>query len=258
MGQDSTATISGSAGYIITGTAGVGDRIVSVRRNGIECDEMPKARIYAHSGALTTDSLFAGSTIFPKFYIQNGRVFIKPNPTTAALGKVTYIPLPNITSATANTSLDTIENPMLLYAAALDCMAASSYWTVQALGTLHSTALSARAQDALDKAKVLIDASTSLSQGEDAEYFLAQEDVEMIEGNVRMAAQEINRALAEMKDNDTESQYMAVAKQYSMEYLERGSLLFKQAQQELGNYVNMNSKMLGLNAMLQSRQGGGS
>jgi hypothetical protein len=240
MGTDST-NITSSTGYDV-----LNDRVIMVRRNGIVCDELPKEKIYAYSGALTTTSLFKGSAIFPKFYIQQGLVYIKPDPTTGAIGLITSIAVPAITSATTTTVLDEIENPLVLYAAALDCMAASSYWSAKSLASLFDTAGDAR--DALDKAKALVDSSTLLSQGEDAEYFLAQEDAEMIASNIQIAAQEVNRALAEMRDTDS-------AKQYSMEYLERSNMLFKQAQVELDLYVNRNARMLELNTMLQANRG---
>lgn len=244
-----SSNVTTSSGFDLDYTssgANAGDRIVMVRRNGVVCDELPKEHIYAHSGALSTTSLFVGSTVFPKYYIQNGSVFIKPDPTTAAVGVVTYIGAPAITSGTSQTALQPIENPMLLYAAALDCMAASSYWSAQALAKIFETNTGAR--DALDKAQYLIDSSTQLTQGEDAEYFLAQEDSEMIASNIQIAAQEVNRALAEVRSIEG-------AKQYTAEYLERSNLLFKQAQVEVDMYVNRNTKMMGLNAILATQQG---
>lgn len=242
-----SSNITHSNGFIInSGTVDVGDRITMVRRNGIICDELPENHIYAHTSAITTTSLFKGNSIFPKWYIQNGRVFIKPNPTTNSAGQVTFIDIPTISTNTSNTVFSSIENPMLLYAAALDCVAVASEYGILSLSSLHEDTGDAR--DALDKAKVLIDDSTELSQGEDVEYYIAQEDPEMMLANVQTAAQEVNRALAEIRDIEGTSKF-------TVEFLQRSDLLFKQADREVELYVMRNTKMMGLQAMLQTQQG---
>jgi len=231
MGTD-TANITSSAGYDSNN-----DRVIMVRRNGIICDELPKERIYAHAGALTATSLFAGSNIFPKFYILGGSIYIKPDPSVGAPGVVTYIPKPSITSSTTTTDLDEIENPVILYAAALDSMAASSYWSAQSLSTINDS--TGDATDALEKAKNLIDNSTALSQGQDAEFFLNDEDPEMIAANLGIAAQEVNRALAEMKGTEATNAH-------AVRYLQQAQQLFVQADKEVNNYVTRNSRMIAL------------
>jgi hypothetical protein len=238
-----SSNITHSNGFIVSGsTANVGDRIVSVRRNGIVADQIPQERIYAESGVLTTSSLFTGTTIYPKWYMQNGRVYIKPNPTTGAIGKVTYVGVPSITTGTSNTAYNSIENPMILYGAAMDCLAISGKYGLIALNALTETTGDAR--DALDKAQYIIDASSKLSQGEDVEYYIAQEDTEMMLANVQVAAQEVNRALAEIRG-------MEQISRYTMEFAQRADLLFKQAYQEVQQYVAMNSKIMGLQLMTQ-------
>ena len=120
MAEDSSNIVDG------TGYDTLNDRVVMVRRNGIICDELPKELIYAHSGVLTETSLFAGTAIFPKFYLLGGKLYIKPDPTSQQPGVVSFIGIPTISSATTTTTLDELQNPMILYAAGLDAMAASA------------------------------------------------------------------------------------------------------------------------------------
>lgn len=239
MATDSS-NITSSAGYDHGS-----DRVVMVRRNGIICDELPKEHIYAHASALTATSLFAGSTIFPKFYELGGKIFIKPNPSAVEAGVVSYIAIPSITSSTTTTTLDEIENPMVLYAAALDAMAASAFWSAGSLGRVNSTTGAGR--DALDKARDLIDNSTALTQGQDVEFFLNDEDPEMIASGIGIASQEVTRALAEVKG-------MEGTNAHTVRYLQQAQQLFAQAEREVAAYVNRNSRMIAL--QLAAGQGG--
>lgn len=89
-------------------------------------------------------------------------------------------------TTSSGVSISPIENPLINYAAALDYQGVSAYWSAQA----------SDAQDALDKAQYLIDSATNLSTGQDAEYHMNDEDTELVSMNVQVAAQEINRANA--------------------------------------------------------------
>lgn len=133
MASDSAAITDGN-GYDV-----LNDRVVMVRRDGIVCDELPPEKIYSHAGSLGATSLFAGSNTFPKFYVLNGRVYIKPDPSSGAQGFVTKVTPPTINSSTTTTTLDEIENPVILYAAAMDLMALSQFWGNQGLDSIFST-----------------------------------------------------------------------------------------------------------------------
>ena len=54
--------------------------------------------------------------------------------------------------------------------------------------------------DAMSKAKNLIDNASTLSQGQDAEYWLNDEDPEMVGATIQVAAQEIQRANLALQD----------------------------------------------------------
>lgn len=231
LSSDSSA-ITDSNGYDITN-----DRVTMVRRNGIVCDQLPDSKIYAHSGALSVSSLYAGTTIFPKWYILNGKIYIKPDPSVGEPGYVTKITPPTIDENTTNTTLNEIENPVILYAAAMDAMALSGYFGLASMNRINSSTGDAR--DALDKARDLIDDSTGLSQGEDVEFYINDEDTEMMAANVNVAAQEVNRALAEIRGNESISSQTEQA-------LLRSKQLFDRADAELTMYVERNSKMIGL------------
>lgn len=126
---------------------------------------------------------------------------------------------------------------MILYAAALDSMAASSYWSQSMLDRLDGS--SGAGKDALQKAQDLIDNSTALSQGQDAEFYLEDEDPEMIAATLGIAAQEVNRALAEVKSGEG----VAI---HTNRYLQQAQQLFAQAEREVAAYVQRNSRMIAL------------
>lgn len=60
--------------------------IISVMRNNRQCEQIPTAFSYVNSTTLT--SLYEGSTFFPKYYLQEGKVYVDPTPTTGALGRL--------------------------------------------------------------------------------------------------------------------------------------------------------------------------
>ena len=232
---ETTTTISTASGITVNT-----NKVSSVRRNGIECDPIDKRLAYAYqTTTVTVTSLTKGSAIFPKYFERGGKIFIKPDPTTAQSGAVDYIAAPTITISTSNTSLDNLENPMVLYAAALDSLAAYGYYNKKfsdaVYDVISSTDVSGYS-DALEKAQYIIDSSTSLSQGEDMEYYLAQEDPEMISAGINMAQQEVNRALASLKNKEINSR--SDSHQKSIQYLQSAQILFERADRELALYIN--------------------
>ena len=58
--------------------------------------------------------------------------------------------------------------------------------------------------DALTKAKSLVDDDSGMSSGKDAEYWLADEDTEMITANMSVANAEISRAGSELSKQQLE------------------------------------------------------
>ena len=105
------------------------DTIIDVRRNGLPCDEIDNSLAYAHESALTVDSIFERTVIFPGYILRNGRVFIKPNPTDSAVGIVTYVAFPTIVNDTQDTWTFRIFNNIIFqYAAGFDYLTIGSYW----------------------------------------------------------------------------------------------------------------------------------
>lgn len=228
----SSSNISGSSGYDITT-----EKVFSVTRGGIECDQLPQDQTYAHNDIVTATSIHKGSTVFPKYFIRNGKVFIKPDPTVGQPGIIYEVKRPSITTSTTTTVLDQLENPMLNYAAALDLMSLSGYWADTAIGKALLTG--SDYQDAMDKARNLVDNSTALSNGQDAEYYSNDEDVEMITGVLNIAGQEINRALAAIKSAEDGASSVG-------SYIQRASFLFELAFKEVNQYIQNNEKMIAL------------
>jgi hypothetical protein len=113
-----------------TGVSVPRNTIISVRRNGIECDKLDDKFVYATGTTLT--SLYAGTTFFPKYYIQAGVVYTHPASTTGAAGAVTYINLSStaITSSVSASGLaiSPVESPFLNYASGLDYTALSGFY----------------------------------------------------------------------------------------------------------------------------------
>ena len=113
-----------------TGVTVPQNTIISVRRNGVECDLLDKKFVYATATTLT--SLYAGTTFFPKYYIQTGNVYIDPAPSASRAGAVTYVNLSStlITSTVTASGLaiSPVENPFVNYAAGLDYVALSGFF----------------------------------------------------------------------------------------------------------------------------------
>ncbi len=185
----------------LTSSAGVTiprDTIISVKRNGVECDKLNDKFVYATSTTLT--SLYAGTAFFPKYYITSGKVYIHPTPTTGAAGAVTYVNLSSTlitTSITATgVAISPIENPFLNYATGLDFQGLAGYWGQKA----------GEVTDAFDKAKYLVDSATNLTQGEDIEDMLEAEDTELVSSGVQVAGLEQNRGTANLNFYNSKSQ----------------------------------------------------
>jgi len=211
------ANLTSSTGVVVPRNT-----IISVKRNGIECDELSNKFIYATVTTLT--SLYAGTTLFPKHYIKSGKVYIHPTPTTGQAGVVTYVNLSSTLITTSTSASDTtllpLDAPFVNYAAGMDYVSLSGYWAQKA----------GDAQDALDKAKYLIDSATNLSQGEDVEDALAEEDTELMSAGVNVAAQEINRANANISYYNSKSQLLS----------KKSEMMFQLADKQIKDYIQIN------------------
>lgn len=107
--------------------------VVAVYRNGYHCEEVPQELAYAFITSTTVSSIFDGTAMFPRFYKRDSRVYIKPNPTTAASGIVSYILLPDINEATlsGNWKFSSVEDIVVNYASYLESMTVAAFYREQ-------------------------------------------------------------------------------------------------------------------------------
>jgi len=202
------------------------DKIYTVQRNGIKCIEVPVDLAYE---VADSNSLHYASNRYPVFYNDGTAVYILPAPTVGAQGIMKYINTSQTAGEITSTSVESIDmfdGIAVKYAAAMDYMAVSAYWGEKLLQEMNSTEISSKARDALQNAADLINNKTNY----DAEDFLAEEDGEMVASAVQTAAQEVNRALAEMRGGEASAQYTREASEKAFE-------LFREVEQELSRVI---------------------
>jgi len=214
------------------------DVIFEVRRNNIVCDKIETE--LAHQVSYV-GSLYEATSFFPKYYIRSGKVYIKPDPTVSAVGVISTVTPPIITDTTDSDSItySQIENIIILYASALDFTALANHFSRQ---TTSIMATGGAAKDALEKAQKLIDDQSGVggdSLSKSAQGWITEDDSEMTQVTVQAAAQEVQRAIAEMESG----------KEYSQEaqmYFQKADQYFKMAQIELNNYINSNPEIMAM------------
>lgn len=239
-------SISNGSGYNIENK-----KVIEVSLLGRETERVSSKDAYSISNS---DSLLYPTSRFPKHYQRGPTIFIKPDPTAGSQGRVDYVDIDGIANAISTTTttgwkLDSIEHLIVTYSAGMDMLNIANYYAEKGTTALESiTDATGEARDALDKAKYIIDDNTQLSQGEDAENWLAEEDVEMISGSVTIARQEIERALAEMQLNKGESSGYSG---YVSLYVQAGLSLLKEFQQGLIDYMS------NTDAMIMAKMAGG-
>ena len=120
-----------------SGQSPYSDTILGVRRNSIECDQIPLSDAYAQISTYSTLTYKEATAIFPVYYLQAGKVYIKPDPDASNVGVVTSLALPTVTTTTSDTwSLAIIDVHIINYASALDYKACASYWRKQSESTV--------------------------------------------------------------------------------------------------------------------------
>lgn len=229
--------ITDGNGYIVQNT----NTIFSVERDGKIADKVP---LELANQVGYADSLFYATAFFPKYYIQGNKIYIKPDPNSAAPGKVIFIKPPKITSSTDsdNISYSAVENIIINYACALDFTAMANYYAKQYIDSL--TDASSDAQAALDQAKDLIDSTTYTY---DAKQWISEEDSEMASVLINAAQEEVNRAIAEMNGGKSFGEQADV-------YFKKAEMYFNLAKNELQQYIQANPDMLKL-MIAQQQQG---
>ena len=215
VASESTA-ITSDSGYSVNTNV-----VLGVYRDGITCEQVSNEEAYAYSSAVTATSLKAASKIFPIWYEQTGKIYIKPAPTGGESGKVILVDYESdVTTAASTWQLINIDGPAIKYAASLDAKAMAAYHlerATSAIGTeitglatafsnfasalptytsvtLH-TISNTEIEDALTKAKNLIDNLGTI----DVESYLTEDDPEMAQVAIQAASQEVGRAVREIE-----------------------------------------------------------
>ena len=136
------------------------------------------------------NSVYYADSKSPVYSIENGKVQIYPKPSATELAYIT-----KVVPGTIDDSNETIANmPRLFHTQIIKI--ASYYVLLKKIGDLKTTMVS-EYNDAINKAKDLIDNDATLTgSAKDAEYWLGEEDPEMLSGTLNTAGQEIQRASA--------------------------------------------------------------
>lgn len=148
------------------------------------------------------NSIYYADAVSPVYTINNSKVEIYPAPTTTESANIT-----KVVPGTIDDSGETIANmPRFLHTQIVKL--AAYYVLLQRLGSLRDTMLN-EYNDAINKAKNLIDDATQLSTNtEDVEYWLKEEDPEMISSTLSTASQEVQRASGVMGKFTSDYQWM--------------------------------------------------
>jgi len=240
LGTDGSAITDGN-GQAVSNI----DEVLEVRRKNITCDEVPASL----SNQLdTSGSLYAPTAYFPVYFVRGGLIFIKPTPTAVYPGLITTVTPPVITSTTddAAISYKHIENIILNYARALDFAALSSYFSTLNTdklvnkGTADRALQSARAFMGDTAQFIHVDAG---AMGDTLTKSVADqltaEDSELSQITTQAAAQEVQRAMAEIAMGRSFSEAVNI-------YVQKSDQYFKQAEADVRNFINSNSQIMAI------------
>ena len=109
-----------------TGLSYANNVVLGARRGNYESQEVNNSEAaWLESGS---GSYMVPTAEFPKHYLRAGNVFVKPNPTTAALGYVEYIATPAITTGTSNV-FGNLEHIVVYEAVSADYQALAGYFS---------------------------------------------------------------------------------------------------------------------------------
>lgn len=121
------AYASETTGY--SGSAGIdyeNNTILGVKRGYAPCKEVnEKEALWLEP---TSGSYMIPTEQFPKYYVRAGKVFIKPNPTTGALGYIDYIAEPTIDNSTEDL-FGNLEHIVIYEAVSQDFQALAGYFS---------------------------------------------------------------------------------------------------------------------------------
>tara|TARA_R100000900_G_scaffold35350_1_gene28805 strand:- start:2248 stop:3096 length:849 start_codon:yes stop_codon:yes gene_type:complete len=151
-----------------------------------------------------TDSIYYADDLTPVYVFDGSKIQIYPAPDNSS-GKTAYVT--RVVPGAINDNSETIANMPSLYHPQIVRIASYNV-LLQRLGSLRDT-MYTEYNDAINKAKSLVDDASGLTTGtEDVEYWLKEEDPEMISSTLSTASQEIQRASAIAGKFNSDYQWM--------------------------------------------------
>lgn len=192
-------TISDATGFSVPNN---NTRVLSVFRDGYPALPASNVEIpfIKTSGGLATPT-----KTFPRFFIENNKLFIKPDPTNVAEtenGEVYYIDVNSLAYGLQTTDetcgILSLDNVLILFASVKDSMAVGSYWRTQGeskLGTADTDISSALSNfsSAITDAEQFISGSGG-SIDNNAIELLNDDDVEMVASAISGFNAELGKA----------------------------------------------------------------
>jgi len=176
------------------------------------------------------DSIYYADSKSPVYSIVKNKVVIYPEPTTTDTVTITKV-VPGAINDSAETIADM---PRFLHNQIVKI--ASYYVLLRRLGDLRDTFYT-EYNDAITKAKSLVDDASGLTSGtEDAEYWLKEEDPEMLSSTLSTAGQEIQRASSVAGKFTTDYQWMTNQLGILKQLVDQGweSIFNKQVDKDIG------------------------
>jgi hypothetical protein len=150
------------------------------------------------------DSVYYADDLTPVYVFDENKVQIYPEPDQTS-GKSAYVT--RVIPGAINDNSESIANMPSLYHPQIVRIASYNV-LLQRLGSLRDT-MYTEYNDAINKAKALVDDASQLTTGtEDVEYWLKEEDPEMISSTLSTASQEIQRASAVASKFDSDYKWM--------------------------------------------------
>jgi len=206
------------------------DMVIDVKRNGRRCDIISPVQ---GQDANDNESLNRVTAFYPKFWIEGNLIYIAPPPTQNESAFIYAIQPPTIDENTDSNDVpyNNILHIIIDFAIALDFTALGAYYSKV---NLDDWQVGGAGRDALDKARDIIDDAAAASNPDQltlsAIGWISYEDSEMAQSAISAAAQEVNRAMAEI-------QKMQPLTAETQGYLNKAQTYFDKAFKEIALYI---------------------
>ena len=231
-----TKTDVGSAGYVLSGGSNVGDTILEVTYDGSKIASQVST-LMAYDVTDSASLHYVSTSRYPKFFIKNGTLFIKPDPSSN--GTVSYVDFANLDDDSD------LRNAVIYHACSKEFTKLTVFTSPTVGGTADEltdiTALDAENTiDDFDGNSIEVDqwfatAAHFIEGEEDSE--LAQLQLSKISGYIQAYATELQNV------NSKAAHYLKLAEKY-----------YQLAQSEVQKYVQSNSKVMNKAFAMQSGQ----